>query len=172
MARKVTKKLNNATVYAFNGDKELKIDEDGNVLHNFIFTMAGNPSELQAYNFACKLADTKNIAIDKIEIDVTTLDVDAQTFYDHSKLCEEGVSYGHDFITREFAIMTCKVMFTDEDKVRKIAEIIYPDATTQSKLLNYVREYTKDKMAIIMGKAEKKTERRYMTVEEYKSLAK
>ena len=172
MARKITKKLSNATVYAYNGDKELEIDENGNVKHNFIFTMAGNPSELQAYNFACKLADTKNIAIDKIEIDVTAIDVDAQTFYDHSKICEDNVSYGHDYITREFTIMVCKVMYTDENKSRKIMEIVYPDATTQNKLLNYVREYTGDKMAIIMGKVEKKTERRYMTVEKYKSLAK
>ena len=133
-------------------------------------TLDGNPSVNKARLMAQKFCGSKNIMVMKIETDETKLSVSPEDFIAHSHICEEGVSYGREFVTQTFKLTSVWGFYLDTEKGMQKFHTFYEGETTESKLLNKIREWYGNTAIITDWTVS--DERRYMKREEYLELAK
>lgn len=168
MARTVTKNLASATIYVLDATRAFDVDENGVPLANAIFTMDGNPSPNRARIESERRFKTKNLMVLKIEVDETKLRVSPEAFYVDSRVCEEGVSYGREYVTQTF-----KVTYLDGFAMGEAGmvpfHLFYAGETTDNKLLNYAREVVNSSAIVTQKRVVE--ERRYMPRERYMELA-
>ena len=169
MARRVTKNIASAHVYALDGTKDFKVDDDGMPLPNVDFYMDGNPHPNRARMAAEKYVGHKNIMVIKVDVDETKVSVSPDRFYQYSSPCLEGISYGHDTITATFEFTTVRGFYMDAEGMHQFEEQ-YPGVTTDARLLNHIRELKGTQMAAITSK-QITEDRRWMYKTEYLALA-
>ena len=176
MARGINKSIAHSTIFALNCSIPIVMNENNSPVANMVFSMNGTPNVNVALREAIRRAKdangnpTKNVMILDIMTTTTNVQVSASDFIANSNVCQNGVSYGHEYITREFQVTVLDIMWIDKDGMHN-ATIYYDGKTTQNKLLNYARDYTKCQNTCILN-SDVKNERRYMTNEKYASLAK
>ena len=176
MARGINKNIAHSTIFALNCSIPFGMDENNNPVPNMVFNMNGAPNMNVALREAIKRAKdidgkpTKNVMIINIATTTTKVQVSASDFIANSYVCENGVVYGHEYITREFQITELQIMYVDKNGMHN-ETLIYDGKTTENKLLNFARDYTKCQNTCILS-SKVKNERRYMTNEKYASLAK
>ena len=171
MARAISKKMVSATIYGFDATKEFQLDESGNPIANVVIQCDGNPSENKARILLERECGTKNVMVMNIEIDESKLNASSEDFYNHSEKCEEGVNYGREFITRIFKVTAVGGFYFDNDNKLQPFSTTYFDVTTDSKLLNWVRDVF-DTNRVTITASEVIEEKRYMKRDDYFNLAK
>ena len=178
MARAITKSGFESIIYAFvvanmedTHTATIKVDAETEIEIEYtnVFVERGNKSD-NAAQLACEKRFGKNSMVVYVEKrQASKLSLTADAFIKNSRICEEGKSYGHDFVTAEFKVTYMNVMYRDK-KGMHTATLIYNGETTDSKLLNFARAATDSKMCVVKSKAVKK-ERRYMSRARYEMLA-
>lgn len=181
MARAITKTGTESIIYAFVIDdmdtlpdtKTTKVVDDDNneieIEYTHCFIVRGNKSDNAAQILTEKKYGKNSMVVYVAKRNASKLTLDADTFIRYSKKCEEGKSYGHDYVTSEFKVTYVAIKYRAKDGMHDDV-LIYNGETTDSKLLNFARAYTKSKMCIIKNKVVD-TERRYMTRAQYEELA-
>lgn len=174
--RAITKAIGFSTVHALNADIPFSVDENGMPVANMIFNVNGTCSESKALRIATKQAKdangnpTKNVMIIKVDTcNGPKISLDANVFLAHSEICQDNVTYGHEYITREFNATSITVMYIDNNGMHNDT-LIYDGITTANKLLNYARKSTNCQNCVIT-KTENIVERRYMSNAKFEELA-
>ena len=165
MARSISKSLASAKIYVLNPNKSIEFDENGAPIPNDSFEMDGNPSQKKAELTAYKKFGTKNIMVLRIDVDETKLTVNPDVFFVNASPCEDGKTYGREYVTQTFKSTSYKFITASGVK-----EGMYFGTTTFNKLLSYVRE-SEPNAILIPDSISVIDTRYYMTREKYMSLA-
>lgn len=176
MARAITISKATSTIYVILPAhmESIKSEEiDGtDVSYTDSFVANGNISMARAQKKAETHYHTRNVMAVYVVSGVSDdakLTLDGNTFLAKSHVCEDGITYGHEYVTREIKSTKYTYMaLVDEKPVNGTDK--YPDVTTASKLLNYARRMFG--AGTIVLTSEIVTERRYMLVSEFEKLAK
>lgn len=169
MARTVSKSLASATIYVLNPAEEFNVDENGMPIANVVFSVEGNPSQNKARILAEKYCESRNIMVLNIDVDESKLSVAPDVFIANSDICEEGKSYGREYVTQTFKITHIDGFYMDTDKGIQRFDVYLEDKTTDSKMLKFVREQYGNTACITSSVVI--DERRFMTRERYLELA-
>jgi hypothetical protein len=148
-------------------------DENGDeieVSFTDIISVKGNCSIGKGQRIAEEHFDSRNVCVSYVYTEEKEkLSLSSDTFIANSKICDPNSSYGHDCVTAEFKVTHITCMTINKGKP-EFTELIYAGATTDNKLLNFVRESLNNRMACIKSK-KVTTERRWMSKSKYERLA-
>lgn len=98
-----------------------------------------------------------------------TITLDSDTFFAYSRTCVEGVTYGHDTISREQEITCLSYACIEDGKpISKITS--YNGRSTRGKYLKYLRDLENTQNVMLMGEATT-TVRSYMPKTLFEMLA-
>ena len=172
MARATNVIVKSSTILALDMKKSFKRDENNKPIANLIFTVNGTPNMASAQRKACELVKHKNVMIiGIIKNENETFTLSADVFIANSKVCEPNVSYGHDFVTREFSVTQVDATYIDDNFEIITETIVYNGKTTTNKLLNFAREYFNNNNVVIdESTIVVKNEKRYMSKDTYMEL--
>lgn len=174
--RAITINKSQTNIYAIvvsnmaNGMKTIISDNDDKIAYTDMFVQDGNIS-MERGQRLCEAKYGKNCMCVCVKRLGTSgkLSISGDVFLAHSNVCADGATYGHDVITREIKSTIAHCMVLDNG-IPNMTDVVFPEVTTDSKLLNWVREATHCASAIVISK-EIITERRYMSVADFETLA-
>lgn len=130
----------------------------------------GRPTENRALIIAQKKYG-KNAMVLDIETDETSISISPVAFLAHSEVCEEGETYGREFVTQTFEITSFNVKYRTKAGMMETT-LFYDGKTTVSKLRNFAIEKLDTKNVLVLPNTIEVTqERRYMTKSAYLQLA-
>lgn len=164
MARATKKAIVESTIYVD------YIDENDEMRSGAII-VNGKPSDNRALILAQKQFG-KNCFVDRIETDVQTAALDAETFAAHALPCIEGEVYGRDYVTQTMERTSFTVKCKDADGKPMTTTLHYEGRTTINKLRNYAIEQLESKNVMVLPKSIKVEQvRMYMLKDAYIALA-
>lgn len=174
--RAITINKSQSSIYAIvvsnmpNGMKTVTDENGNNIAYTDMYTQDGNIT-MERGQRLCEAKYGKNSMCVYVKNAGKSgkLSISGDVFLANSSVCDEGGSYGHDFITREIKSTLAHCMVLDNG-MPNMVDVKFAEVTTDSKLLNWVRDATHCASAIVISK-EIITERRYMSVADFEALA-
>lgn len=161
MARTIKKSLATATV-------NVAVITDSGEMVEKSFTLDGNPNESKALRVAQKKYGF-NVMVLSVDIDESSVAIDPDVFFANSEVCNPDTSYGREYITQTFKNTIIHAMHM-VDGSPKPETLVYFGVTTLRKARNFACDSLEDSNVIVTG-TEVVEERRFMTREKYKELA-
>lgn len=175
MARTITKAITTTTIAVFDPSKKFELDANDMPMPNVFFERNGNVSLERAQKLAEVHCKNKNVMAMSVETSVKKSTVSPATFYNHSRMCIDGETYGHDTITQEFVFTYATGFYIDCSGMHKLdyvtnSDLMYFGKTTANKYLNFAREVLSTNAVtvteLLYGKV-----KRWMTKDEYDAIS-
>lgn len=164
MARATKKAIVESTIY-------VDYIDDNDELQSGAIIVNGKPSDNRALILAQKQFG-KNCFVDRIETDVQTAALDAETFAAHALPCIEGEVYGRDYVTQTMERTSYTVKYKNADGETITKTLQYEGKTTLNKLRNSAIELLETKNVMVLPKSIKVEQvRMYMLKDAYVALA-
>lgn len=164
MARATKKAIVESTIY-------VDYIDDNDEMKSGAIIVNGKPSENRALILAQKQFG-KNCFVDRIETDVQTAALDAETFAAHALPCIEGEVYGRDYVTQTMEQTSYTVKYKNADGETITETLQYEGKTTLNKLRNSAIELLGTKNVMVLPKSIKVEQvRMYMLKDAYVALA-
>lgn len=175
MARTITKAITTTTIAVFDPSRKFELDENGMPQANVFFERNGNVSLERAQKLAEVFCKNKNVMAMSVQTSVKKSAVSPSTFYNHSHICIEGQTYGHDTITQEFVFTYASGFYIDAEGMHKLdyvsnSALMYFGKTTANKYLNHAREVLNTNAVTITELFHGKV-KRWMSKDEYDAIS-
>ena len=169
MARAISKGISTSIVYGFDPMQEFDTDTTGIPQANVTVEVQGVPSQAKAFRELAKVCGHKNVMVFEIVTNEINVTLDSDTFIANSFVCENGVSYGLDYVVQQFVTMSAVVLYRDDNGNVWRASLEYAGDMSDSRFISYAREIY-GQSACVMGITRDKYQR-YMTKKHYLELA-